>query len=234
MGERADTFLAHFNRIEKWMRERLNNSVNMGFSEMTRRLSRKEKGQIAQFEEDLLQMAQLRNAIVHERIADDFVIAEPNEWAVQRIETIEQALTKPEKVVPKFAKRVTAFEITTSLETLLTIIAKKQYSQFPIYEKGVFKGLITVRGIGVWFAIESTKGEVHIANRTVRELLASNYKRSNYQFVSIEATVFEVEQMFREQPRLEAVLISKSGHPNGELVGIVRPRDLASIHREKE
>ena len=139
-----------------------------------------------------------------------------------------------EKVVPKFAKRVTAFEITTSLETLLTIIAKKQYSQFPIYEKGVFKGLITVRGIGVWFAIESTKGEVHIANRTVRELLASNYKRSNYQFVSIEATVFEVEQMFREQPRLEAVLISKSGHPNGELVGIVRPRDLASIHREKE
>ena len=222
MGERADTFLAHFNRIEKWMRERLNNPVNMGFSEMTRRLSRKEKGQIAQFEEDLLQMAQLRNAIVHERIADDFVIAEPNEWAVQRIETIEQALTKPEKVVPKFAKRVTAFEITTSLETLLTIIAKKQYSQFPIYEKGVFKGLITVRGIG------------HIANRTVRELLASNYKRSNYQFVSIEATVFEVEQMFREQPRLEAVLISKSGHPNGELVGIVRPRDLASIHREKE
>ena len=44
MGERADTFLAHFNRIEKWMRERLNNPVNMGFSEMTRRLSRKEKG----------------------------------------------------------------------------------------------------------------------------------------------------------------------------------------------
>ena len=68
----------------------------------------------------------------------------------------------------------------------------------------------------------------------MRELLASNYKRSNYQFVSIEATVFEVEQMFREQPRLEAVLISKSGHPNGELVGIVRQRDLASIHREKE
>ena len=23
MGKRADTFLAHFNRIEKWMRERL-------------------------------------------------------------------------------------------------------------------------------------------------------------------------------------------------------------------
>lgn len=46
MGERADTFLAHFNRIEKWMRERLNNPVNMGFSEMTRRLSRKKKDRL--------------------------------------------------------------------------------------------------------------------------------------------------------------------------------------------
>ena len=84
-------------------------------------------------------MAQLRNAIVHERIADDFVIAEPNEWAVQRIETIEQALTKPEKVVPKFAKRVTAFEITTSLETLLTIIAKNNIPNFRFMKKVYLK-----------------------------------------------------------------------------------------------
>ena len=120
--------LAHFNRIEKWMRERLNNPVNMGFSEMTRRLSRKEKDRLLNLKRICFKWLQLRNAIVHERIADDFVIAEPNEWAVQRIETIEQALTKPEKVVPKFAKRVTAFEITTSLETLLTIIAKTIFS----------------------------------------------------------------------------------------------------------
>ncbi len=68
----------------------------------------------------------------------------------------------------------------------------------------------------------------------MRELLASIINAATINLFSIEATVFEVEQMFREQPRLEAVLISKSGHPNGELVGIVRPRDLASIHREKE
>ena len=43
----------------------------------------------------------------------------------------------------------------------------------------------------------------------------------------------KLNKCFGEQPRLEAVLISKSGHPNGELVGIVRPRDLASIHRKE-
>ena len=31
------------------------------------------------YEDDLLQLAQLRNAIVHDRIAVDFVIAEPND-----------------------------------------------------------------------------------------------------------------------------------------------------------
>lgn len=229
MGERAEEFLNQFNRIEKWMREELNNPVNMGFSEMTRRLARKQKGQVAIYEDDLLQMAQLRNAIVHERIANDFVIAEPNEWAVERIATIEKALIRPEKVVPKFAKKVTGFEITTSIKDLLAIVAKKQYSQFPIYEAGVFKGLITVRGLGVWLAIESTKGEINLTNRTAGELLQDNYKKSNYQFVSTEATVFQVEQMFRQEPRLEAVLITKTGNPNGSLVGIVRPRDLSTI-----
>lgn len=41
MGERAESFLVAFNRIEKWFREELNNPTNMGFSEMVRRLARK-------------------------------------------------------------------------------------------------------------------------------------------------------------------------------------------------
>ena len=122
------------------------------------------------------------------------IFVEPNEWAVQRIETIEQALTKPEKVVPKFAKRVTAFEITTSLETLLTIM-QKQYSQFPIYEKGVFKGLITVRGIGVWFAIESQRRSSHCQPNGARDW-HQIINAGNYQFVSIEATVLKLNKCF--------------------------------------
>lgn len=49
-----------------------------------------------------------------------------------------------------------------------------------IYEKGVFKGLVMVWGIGVWFVIESIKGEVYIVNWMVWELLVLNYKCSNY------------------------------------------------------
>ncbi len=50
-------------------------------------------------------MAQLRNAIVHEKIGENFVIAEPNQWVVTRIQQIEQALLQPETVLPKFGKK---------------------------------------------------------------------------------------------------------------------------------
>ncbi|ALS37962.1 putative transcriptional regulator [Enterococcus rotai] len=233
MGERAEEFLSSFNRIEKWFREQLNNPTNMGFSEMVRRLSRKKDSHIPLFQDDLLQMAQLRNAIVHEQISTDFVIAEPNEWAVNRMQEIEQALISPEKVLPKFAKKVTGFDINISIKDILAIVARKQYSQFPIYDAGIFKGLITVRGLGIWLAVESSKGDIQLEGRKAAELLVSNYKGSNYQFVGKDTTVFQVEELFVTQVRLEAILITKDGNPNGSLLGIIRPRDLYN-NLEKE
>ncbi|MGM0217268.1 CBS domain-containing protein [Enterococcus sp. AZ126] len=233
MGERAEAFLSSFNRVEKWFREQLNSPTNMGFSEMVRRLSRKKDSQIALFQDDLLQMAQLRNAIVHEQISSDFVIAEPNEWAVRRMLEIEKALISPEKVLPRFSKKVTGFDVNISIKEILSIVARKRYSQFPIYDDGVFKGLITVRGLGIWLAVESSKGDIQLEGRNASELLVSNFKGNNYQFVDKETTVFQVEKMFVTQVKLEAILITKDGNPNGSLLGIIRPRDLYN-NLEKE
>jgi CBS domain-containing protein len=181
---------------------------------------------VAQNEEDLLQMAQLRNAIVHERISEDFVIAEPNDWAVQRIQQIETDLIRPEKVLPRFAKHVTGFEKNIPLLTFLDIVADKRYSQFPLYDKGRFEALITLRAIGFWLAKESQKGKISLENRTAKELIIKDGKETNYHFVSASTYVFEVERMFHEQATLEAVLITDDGNPNGNLRGIIRPRDI--------
>lgn len=75
----SDLFLISFNRIEKWMRDEMGNARNMGFTELVRRLAQRKQLMIRKYEDDLLQLAQLRNAIVHDRIAVDFVIAEPND-----------------------------------------------------------------------------------------------------------------------------------------------------------
>lgn len=95
----SDLFLISFNRIEKWMRDEMGNARNMGFTELVRRLAQRKQLMIRKYEDDLLQLAQLRNAIVHDRIAVDFVIAEPNDWTVKRIQLIEQELIQPETVL---------------------------------------------------------------------------------------------------------------------------------------
>lgn len=226
MASGADIFLSSFNRIEKQLRDDLGNPRNMGFSEMVRRLSKQKQGDIKKYEEDLLQMAQLRNAIVHEKIGENFVIAEPNQWVVTRIQQIEQALLQPETVLPKFGKKVTGFEKTLALKEILKIVAQKRFSQFPLYDKGRFVGLITLRMLGYWFAQESLKGEIRLEGRKAEDLLIKDGKESNYQFVSATTTVTEVEDLFHKNALLEAVLITKNGDPNGNLLGIVRPRDI--------
>ena len=79
---------------------------------------------------------QLRNAIVHDRIAESILLSlEPNDWATERIQRIEQELIRPETVLPRFAKHVTGFEWDIPLPSLLETVAQKRYSQFPLYHK---------------------------------------------------------------------------------------------------
>ncbi|EOI56493.1 CBS domain-containing protein [Enterococcus gilvus] len=226
MGERAEIFLSTFNRIEKELKRQLGNPANMGFSEAVRRLSKRHDNLIGDSENDLLQLAQLRNAIVHDQVADDFVIAEPNEWAVTRIKQIEENLLRPEKVLPRFEKNVTGFERNLPLKEIMKIITEKRFSQFPVYDKGEFMGLITLRTIGFYFAQASLNGSLTLEGRVAEDLLLGNGKRSNFKFVSGDTKVSEVEKMFHTEGLLEAILITKNGNSDGNLLGIIRPRDI--------
>lgn len=113
----------------------------------------------------------------------------------------------------------------------MEIVAEKRFSQFPVYHRGQFKGLVTLRTIGLFFAQASLAGPVNLEGKKAEDLLQTNGKSTNFHFVSADTKVAEVEEMFRSQTTLEAVLITKDGDPNGNLVGIVRPRD---IYAQKE
>ncbi|MGX7199027.1 CBS domain-containing protein [Enterococcus nangangensis] len=230
MGKRAESFINSFNRLEKFLKEELKAPANMGFAEVVRRLSRQRNSPVAVYENDLLQMAQLRNAIVHEKIAEDFVIAEPNEWALKRMTEIQQAIMEPEKVLPRFRKHVTGFEKNIPVQDIFAKIAEKHYSQFPIYNRGQFLGLITVQGIGFWAAQECADGHLDVTKKTAQDILANPLKTPNYRFCHENTSIAEVEKWFRELQPLEAVLITKNGESDGTLLGIIRPRDLRFEH----
>lgn len=229
MGQQANTFLTSFNRIEKWLKDEFDSPKNMGFTQMVRRLASRTDLPIKHYEDDLIQISQLRNAIIHEQVREDFVIAEPNQWIVHRILTIEAALLKPELVLPRFGKKVTGFEQTLALTELLRVVARKRYSQFPLYDKGKFTGLITLRDIGYWVSRESLNGNLYFENKFAKDLFLSDGKTTNYEFVSEDCSILTAEAMFKDEPLLEAILITKDGNQNGDLLGIIRPRDMLNL-----
>ncbi len=233
MGEQANKFLAAFNRVEKWMRDEVDAPNSMGFTELVRRLAKRKDLLVRRYQDDLIEIAQLRNAIVHDRISPDFVIAEPNDWIIAKLLKIEGNLTRPEKVIPRFKKQVTGFDKATKLTDILTIIAEKRYSQFPIYDQGKFLGLVTAHGLGIWMAMQDHETSIRINGQTVEVVLESDRKRNNYRFIDKETTVFQAIDFFLKDPTVEALLITKDGNPDGNLIGILRPKELFKDYYEE-
>ncbi len=223
---KSEIFLNSFNRIEKWLRRQLDFPSNMGVSEMIRRIKKKADFPIHEVEFDLIEFSKLRNAIVHNKIEPDFIIAEPNQWAVDRIIEIENKLLHP-KIIEEYTKaNVKTFEAGIPLRQILYIIVEKGYTQFPIYEKGKFRGLLTTRGLGMWFAKNAENGIKDLDSYSGLDILDIDSKRDAVYFLSPKDYEYKAINLFKENPRLEAILITKDGKRNSKLLGIIGPKDF--------
>ncbi|MEG0439758.1 MAG: hypothetical protein RR587_11045, partial [Solibacillus sp.] len=147
----SDRFLTAFNRIDHTMREIAEAKDFIAFYRLID-LAKKKSPLVRKYEDDLRSYADLRNAIVHNRTSMEYVIAEPHLGVVEKIEHIDEVLMKPKLVGQLFRKRVFIFQTTNSLKHILKAIRKQKYTQFPVYEKHVFKGLVTTVGVTNWLA----------------------------------------------------------------------------------
>ncbi|SJZ38439.1 hypothetical protein SAMN02745116_00137 [Pilibacter termitis] len=222
----SDRFLSSFNRINKWLLEKSDNPINIPFVSLVGHMKKRRDLRLAPFANDLIQFAQLRNAIVHDQTNEAFVIAEPNDWAVERIEAIEHELLHPERVLPRFRKKITLINAEIPISELLEIVAKKKFTLYPVVKNQEFQGLLTLKMIGFWVAERISAGESDFSHYQVADLLARPEKRAKFSFVpSNFPTDFCIER-FQNEPNLEAILITKHGERNEEILGIIRPNDL--------
>lgn len=229
MGSNADTFLSAYNRIDQFLNRWKEGDDYIPFASLVNYFS-KRNAVIKRFQNDLLEFAELRNAIVHNRVTPNYVIAEPHEETVTHILYIETEITKPKLVIPAFEKFVQTFHLDDSLASLLTIVREKEFSQFPVYGKDGFKGLLTPRGITQWLAAHIDKNHVNLNGTTIGEVLAVEVRRDHYKFISRKTTVHQAMEMMKGNPdknfRLEAILITERGHPDEKLLGIITPHHV--------
>lgn len=227
MYKNSEKFLTAFTKIEKQLKSRLNNRRDIGFSRSVKMLQHS-NAIIRRYRDDLLSFAELRNAIVHNKIDMAYAIAEPHDSIVERIERIEKELTHPTLVGSVFSKKVFTFQESDPLEDMLMMFREKDLSKFPIYEKDMFKGLLTQKGIAKWLAMNEDDPQL-FKQTLIKEVLPFEGE-VNYKFIASKASIYRAVELFREQvgkgKRLEALLITKTGMPKEKLMGIITAWDI--------
>ncbi|GAB7386938.1 CBS domain-containing protein [Bacillaceae bacterium] len=236
MSTNAERFLSAFNQIEKAIRHQLAVEKHVSFSKMLD-LAKKNNPIVQAFEVDLKEYAELRNAIVHERTEPSFVIAEPHADVVQRIERIRDELTSPEKVYPKFKRRVMTFQMSDRLPGVLEAVEKYAFSQFPVYDGAQFAGLLTENGLSRFLTNYLLGNRSKWSSITLAEVMEFEKNAQNVIFFDIGKNLYEVQEAFRKSAyrrwtRLHAILITENGMSDEPVLGIVTPSDILALHAE--
>ncbi|MHC0037050.1 CBS domain-containing protein [Pseudoneobacillus sp. C159] len=233
-GERIARFEAAFNRIHEKLRELVMDShAHAPYGDLL--YSAKRLHNVVRYNyENLKQFGYLRNAIVHKKIREDFYIAEPHEKVVEEIERISEILLKPPLALSVASQPVKTYSPKTSIMEILEMMDEKGYSQFPIYEENVFKGLLTDGGIAKWLSRNLVDKKANLNGVTAADLIPLE-KEHSVKFLPRTSTIYDLEflfeKSFEENKKLKAILITELGLQQQKPIGIVTTWDLVRIDR---
>lgn len=228
----SEAFLTAFNQIEKHLRRKIGARQWIPFTQLIAQSSRSSP-EVRRFREDLKEFADLRNAIVHDRMNGE-VIAEPNEWAVERIGKIAAVVTSPPAVIPLFAKRVFSIGENRPLGEAVKLMNDHDFTKLPVIGRGhAFVGLLTANTITRWLGATVGGGVIDLRTTTVQQALEFTERGESEMFVGPGASVFQVYELFhRVESRgktLEAVIITEDGVRSDRFLGLITVADLPRI-----
>lgn len=226
-------FISLFNEIDKHLRQLTGIDAEASFSHVLKEAAKRNRA-VRGYKEDLQSFAGLRNAIVHDSI--DQIIADPNDWAIDRIKKIRSILLDPPKVSKIYSGRdVMTFNEDETIVRAISRMYEEQYSQAPIYRNSnEWVGLLTSNTISRWLA-SCVQDDILILEGTkIAEVLQYAEYEDDYSFLKKSTTLFDILYEFRRQEdngkKLEAVLVTENGRANERPLGIITVYDLPRIH----
>jgi CBS domain-containing protein len=227
----SERFEVAFNQIHNWLQKNIKNVQSDKFTELLR-LGFPVHSIIRKHYHDLKIFARLRNSIVHDKVELGFYIAEPHVRVVEQIENIASQLTQPRAALSIATKPVFFYYEDAKLKDILTVINKRSYSVFPIYDQNGFKWPLTADCIIKWFADNLVGNVIQLDDVRVKDLFPLQ-RKVPIEFMQKEADMFEIEEIFEKyhvkNQKLEAVIITETGKPTEKPLGIVTSWDLVEI-----
>ena len=224
----SDKFLEAFKSIEFHLRKVCKKDKFIPFFDLIN-YAANIKSEVKLFRDDLKEFSELRNAIVHDK-GGGYVIAEPNEEAIKKIEKICSLIIKPPTIFTLFKKKVFTLNTTDPILKAVEIMYKEIISQMPIHNENEFHALLTTNTIARWLGACSEDDIFSLKETTIDHVLQYTEDENNYYFMSRNTSIFEALEKFHEYEnkgkRLEAILISDGGKPNEKIIGIMTIADL--------
>jgi predicted transcriptional regulator len=233
MNSNSRQFLESFIAIETFLGDTSGLPHGVPFTQHVDSL-RKTNHAVRVFAEDLKAFARLRNVIVHER-GGGLVLAEPNQWAVERIAHIRDVLLQPALVTQFMHSPVWTIDADETLAVATQRMYAQHYSQLPVYENGQYRGILTVRNITYWIGAQQP-ASLRIDRVQVRTVLEFATQRDTAIFVHAQMPLIDVVGYFAAHDRrdvyLDAVLITQDGKDTQPLLGLIAMADIPAINEQ--
>lgn len=231
----SEAFLDAYGRIEHTLKT-MHNSNTVGFVQMVNTMA-KNNATIRNFQLDLIEYAQLRNAIVHNRNNHWEAIAEPHTHVVKNIEHIANALERPKRVGEFMHETLFCATPEESLVTLMQRQKGKQYSAIPVYDASGYRGMIHARMFQRLVEDES-RHNFDLKELNVSDFLSYYDEEDRVIFVRRDETLYRIVEIYNKihqtGKKIIAILITDNGTRTGNPIGILTMADLPIILHELE
>ena len=230
----AQRFIDAYNQIDYGLRVQHDFKRSMNFSDMIRKAV-VVNYIIRKYEDDLIDYGRLRNAIIH-RSNDEFIIAEPHDDVVEKIERIAKLVCTPPKALDTVCtKDVLSVDYDVSIIEVIKLIKKSNFSNLPVYKQGALIGVANGQKIlnylGEFLLTHKNEELIEFLTTTTIEKAIVNTDTINYfEVVDSQITIEQVLDLFQKNRKLLAVIITKTGQTKEIPLGIITSSDVMEMN----
>ena len=229
----ANRFIAAYNAIDSSLRSIYNLKRSLNFSEVVRKTVIL-NSVVRKYEDDLIDYGRLRNAIVHKGNSN-FVIAEPHEEVVEKMEGIARLIATPPLAYDKISTHeVLCVNASDVLANAIKLMARSGYSNLPVYNDNKLIGVLNGQRLMDIIGSHLLKGEniqKFIDKVTVGDIVEELGNEHYYCLVDEQITIEQVMNLFETNNKLLIVLITREGTEDYPPLGIITKDDI--IHMQK-
>lgn len=233
MENYAERFIKAYNKLDYTIKNLYNFKRGMPFSDCIRRAVPL-NSVIRKFEDELVDYSRLRNAIIHSSRDDEEIIAIPKKEVVEKLEYITELIATPPKVYDVACRKdVLCVEGDVSLKETIALIAKSGYSNLPVYKDGEILGVANGQRLLNYIGkvINDNKKVCEVIESTKIEEVITGENENFYSIQPKTLTISETLDLFYQNRKLLAILITPNGNYLEMPIGIVTVSDIIDINK---